>query len=751
MGDRHMFSDLHSRGHGHSDLPMDYINRMLNRHSRSTSRPYQRPHSRPPPPPAASPQTSPRRQEKSSAPRQHMRKHHRLKMTSFTGPWTDDVDALKKAVQSMPDQYKSSFSSASNEVLEKVCDPEVLHVWETDSDIDNMLQLTSVIAKLCNLGTRKEKGANASDGAMVIIAEEKSGRNNFARICQLVEHLTCANGKKHLDGTVAAFGTIVVVIGWNNSIRSDNTGKEVDSTVKRINIAIERVFKMSSTKKELIWHHGPVVHFLLTWINKTSSTLRSALSAISITGSLNLTDSVKPSPAGRANTLPDLTCLETYARKLDIPILFLDPASQLLNFPHLASYMYYFAYYINTFLPSSLSRPHLHKAQDSLVTFAFQILGASKAKYGETVVKAVKAHLDPGAAKKWARQCVDARNYEKSKCRAAGAEQGIHRAVQIADSPFSLFFSSSCPSLPAFSRLAVGPAALGSIEFHTAAPVNIDFSQSRMRPANPATCYILLPAHAQDKDKVTHRTQGLMMAVLERVRQEKGNPDLASGEAEMWAAVRKACEWAFNEAKSGMPKGVGEKVKFVREKLGKGTWGCVMNGSQGGDSSGGDGKGISEAARANRDAVRAYGAGGSQFGQVHGFGGQPQQQQMGFGQHGFRGQPQHFAQHQTPQIPFAQPQQGMAAPPNSPGVGQPMPQQGMFAPPQVQGHGFGALPAQNHGYGPVRMIDDAYAQVQGVGGGGGGVYTGPPPPIRQAGRRGGGRGGYSQSMGGNWM
>jgi len=674
-------------------------------------------------------------------------------MTSFTGPWADDVEALTKAVQSMPDQYKSSFSSASKDVLKKVCDSDVLHVWETDSDIDNLLQLTSVIAKLCNLGTRKEKGANLSDGSMVIIAEEKSGRNNFARICQLVEHLTCASGKKHLEDTVAAFGTIVVVRGWNNSIRSDNAGKEVDSTVKRINIAIERVFKMSSTKKEVIWHHGPIVHFLLTWINKTSSTLRSALSAITVTGSLDLTDTIKPSSAGRANTLPDLTCLETYAKKLDIPILFLDPASQLLTYPHLASYMCYFAYYINTFLPSSLSRPHLHKAQDSLVTFAFQILGASKSKYGDTVVKAVKSHLDPSAAKSWARQCVDARNYEKSKCRASGAEDGIHRAVQIADSPFSLFSPSR--DLPAFSRLAVGPAAPGSTELHTAAPVNIDFSQSRMRPANPAVLHVLLPARAQDRDKVTHRTQGLMMAVLERVRQEKGNPHLTGGEGEMWAAVVKACEWAFGEAESGMPKGVGEKVKFVREKLGKGTWGCAMGGGKGGEGNGN--KRISEAARANRDAVKVYGAGGNTFGQPHGFAGQMQVQHMAFGQQGFRGRQQFpFAQHQTPHIPFTQPQQGMAAPPNSPGMAQPMPQTGMFAPPppppQVQGQGYGAPPppqgygaltAQNHGHGPVRMIDGAYAQAQGVSGR-------PPPPIRQA-SRGGGRGGYSQSMGGNWM
>lgn len=224
----------------------------------------------------------------------------------------------------------------------------------------------------------------------------------------------------------------------------------------------------------------------------------------------------------------------------------------------------------------------------------------------------------------------------------------------------------------------------------------------------------------------------------------------------MWAAVRKACEWAFSEAKSGMPKGVGEKVKFVREKLGAGTWGCVMGGGKGGGGGGGEG-GISEAARANHDAVRAYGKGGNTFGQPQGMG-----QHMGFGgqpQQGFAPQQQvPFGQHQTPQMPFAQTQQGMAAAPNSPGVGQPIPQQGMFAP-QVQGQGYsapppqgyGALPAQNHGHGPVRMIDDVYAQAQGVSGGGGGGYAGPPPPIRQASRGGGGRGGYSQSMGGNWM
>jgi hypothetical protein len=64
-------------------------------------------------------------------------------MTSFNGPSSSDLVAFKKSVQSMPDQYKSSFASVSKETLEKLCEPDVLHVWETDSDIENLLQLTS--------------------------------------------------------------------------------------------------------------------------------------------------------------------------------------------------------------------------------------------------------------------------------------------------------------------------------------------------------------------------------------------------------------------------------------------------------------------------------------------------------------------------------------------------------------------------------------------------------------------------------
>jgi hypothetical protein len=716
MSNRHTPFDVYNRGHSHVDpFSMDYINRALDRYSRSSRRSHNTHFSAPPPSPAPIHQI---RSPRHDTHRPHKRKHRRHKMTAFNGPWSQDLDALKKAVQSMPDQYKSSFVSASKDTFEKVCDPDVLHVWESDSDIDNLFQLTSLIAKLCNLGTRKTKGANAGDGSMVIIAEEKSDRNNFARICQLVEYLTGADGKKHLDGAVVAFSSIVVVRGWNNSVRVEKGRQEAENTVKRTNTVLERVFKMGNfAGKKIVWHHGPVIQFLLHWINTTTPALRSGLAAITITGSLDLTTSVAPSIPGRSNTLEDLKLLESYATKLSIPVVFLDSTSLGLTYHHLNTYMYYYAYYIWTFLPPSILRPHLHAAQDSLVTFAFRLLGASKNKYQGDVVKKVKATLDPSIARKWARTCVDKASYEKKKCRNAGSEDGIHGMVQLADAPFLRFNHDKTNALPAFARLAVGPAAAASQASYTAAPVSISFATSKIRPSYPTPFHILIPSKdADDTDKITAHVQGLMMAVLERVRQEHATPPPFSGnEIAMWKETRKAVEYALKKSDEGVPKKVSERVQYVREKMGRGTWGYLVGCDAKEEGDGDGGSGIGEAARANRAAEKVYG--GQQMG---GFGGGAQQ---------------------IPGFGAGTAQQGMVAPPNSPGLGQPLPmsagaQQGVYPPATQLGYGYGATP---RGCGQQQHGDLAYAQSQGVGvsagqfGRGGGAY----PPA--------------QSMGGPWM
>jgi len=687
---------------------MNYINRFIDRHSpthppRNTGRSVQPPNS---------PATSPHRHRSRSHSHHRRKHHHREKMTSFNGPWSGDLDAFKKSVQSMPDQYKSSFAAASKSTLEKVCAPGVLHIWETDSDIDSLLQLTSVIAKLCDLGVRKNKGANESDGSMLIIAEESRSRNNFGRICQLVEYLTEADGKKHLEGTVAVFSKIVIVMGWDNSILSGQQ-EALGKTVKRVNTAVEQVLKMGGLKK-IVWHHGAVLHFLLQWINMTTSPLRSALSAITITGSLNLADGIAPSVSGRANKLPDLERLEQFAKKLDIPVVFLDAPSQLLNFEYLGTYVYYYAYYINTFLPASLLRPHLHKAQDELVTFAFRLRAASEGRYGSDAVKMVQKHLDASKAKHWARMCVSKENYEKSKCRAAGKDEAIHHAVQLADSPFALLAHGA--GVPAFARLAVGPASASVQDYYTAAPVNIAFTKSQIRPTSPATFHILIPQSSQDLEKVTNRVQGLMMAVLERVRQEKGNPVLGDTEKGMWNAVVKACEWAIGGCdESKMPKGVAKKVGFVKGKLREGTWGFALNPPKDG------GKTVANSAAAVAampEPNRTYGF-GQNTQQTRGshlaYNGAERQQQM----------PQQDYGGGMPQGPMPSPVQGAAYAQQMPGQ---MPAQGMF----TGGHGHGHVQGQEYGGGHFPGGQSAVL------------------PSHRGFEHGGRGGGYPQSMGGPW-
>jgi hypothetical protein len=656
------------------------------------------------------PATSPRHCSSCSQ-SQHRRKHrHREKMASFNGPWSSDLDTFKKSVQSMPDQYKSSFANASKSTLEKVCDPKVLHIWESNSDADGLLQLTSVIAKLCDLGVRKHKGANDGDGSMLIIAEESRSRNGFGRICQLVEYLTGADGKRHLEGTVVVFSKIVVARGWDNSILSGQEEALV-KTVKRVNTAVERVLKMSGLKK-IVWHHGAVLHFLLQWINITTSSLRSALSAITITGSLNLTECIAPSAAGRANTLPDLERLEQYAKKLDIPVVFLDAPSQLLNFEYLGTYIYYYGYYINTFLPNSLARSHLHKAQDELITFAFRLRGASEGRYGSDVVKMVQKHLDANKARHWAKMCVSKESYEKSKCRAAGKDETIHHAVQLADSPFALLASGA--GVPAFARLSVGPACASTQDYYTAAPIKIAFAKVRIRPTSPATFHVLIPQSSQDLERVTNRIQGLMMAVLERVRQEKGNPVLSDTEKGMWDAVVKACEWAIGGCdESNMPKGVAKKVGFVKGKLREGTWGFALNPPKN--------RGVAATTNTNAGTAmlepnRTYGFGQStqQTRGSHSTYTGTQQQQI----------PQHGCGAGLPQGLLPSPVQGISYAQQVPSQ---MPTQGMYAGGQGQARG------QQYGN---RCFGGGQAAVI--------------PSRHGFGHGGSGGGGHPQSMGGPW-
>jgi hypothetical protein len=542
---------------------------------------------------------------------------------SFVGPWSKTLDDLHTSIKSMPPKYKSDFNTLSEASLAAVCNISHMHVWETDSDIDNLLQLTLCIIKIrTTAGMANTTGIpskNAGPG-MVIITEVKPDRDNFARVCGLVKHITGVEGRYHLDNTVCAFGGIVVVRGVDNrhvplptkdgSMQyAENVRKEVDIAVKRINVAIERVFKLdifkSSFNRKIVWHHGPVIHFLLHWINNTTSVLRSSLTGITIQSALSFSsgNGIQPSALGRLNTLPALAKLEEYTKTLGISAIFLDNTAQLITFEYLATYMYFFGYYINTFLPSSLSLPHLYRAQDRLATFAFRLWGACQSTYESDVVSFVQKNLQPQTARAWANNCIDPRSYTKEACQAAAEDKEIHHAVQLADSPFETFLSSSYSSfsrtgigLPAFSRLMIGPAQPTPSQYSIAVPLQISYTGSttaQFRAAAPSSLRLMLPSpslptatHLPDAtgkaeqqarlETITARIQGTMMAVLERVRQDKGMPVIEDREREMWKEVVKAVGVALEGTRGRLPRGVGEKLVFVQQKLVQGTWGYAL-------------------------------------------------------------------------------------------------------------------------------------------------------------------------------
>lgn len=646
-------------------------------------------------------------------------------MSQFSGPWCRDLASLKKSCSSIPSGTGTAFTSASNDTIEIFCEADVLHVWESDSDIDSMLQLTSVLAKICDLGVREPKDVVKEwKGAMIVIADDSRGRENFTRLCELIEYLTGVTGSKRLEGTVCAFAntTIVVVRGWDYRPSSNGTANHhVERVVKRVSTVLERALSASKTRK-IVWHHGAIIGTLLSFINTTTSSLRNAMVGLTVTDALHLTTRVKPSPAGRSNTLPDLQRLQSYAKRLGVPVLFLDSSTQSITSPNLGTYMYFFAYYIHTFLPSSLIRPHLHAAQDELMTFAFQLRGASERRYGLDVVSVLKKHLDP-RSKTWARRCIDPRNFGKRECEAAGKESEVHHAVQLADSPFSLFKSTVAEEdggVTAFARLAVGPASPAAAvqEVFTAAPVDISFSTSRLRAHHPCNFYVLLPKSDVTEENITNRVQGLMMGVLERVRQEHGNPTFSSNERRMWKDVVKTCSWALKGCEGKMPDQIAEKVKFVQEKLTKGTWGYVV-GAPGEETNVAAAAGDDSGAASANAAAHAAFAGAGQNAHTQGYGQQQMQMPSGYTGHGQQGMmnlPQVPAANYQSLHPFAQGQ-----PPNRHvGVEPAMYQQGLangYAQGQPNGYRHSVNPLEyGHasqmpgGYPPTPQ--EGYAQVK---------------------------------------
>ncbi|KAF2744487.1 hypothetical protein M011DRAFT_488830 [Sporormia fimetaria CBS 119925] len=544
--------------------------------------------------------------------------------STFTGPWATSLDQFQKSLASMPPQYQEAFATLSTSTRATMCDKTVLHVWETDSDLANLLQLAQVIVKVRSLTTYIPQAsgngaAQSVPAGMIILTHNGPGRDNFGRVCELVQHIMETKGRSHLNGGVRSFGGIKVVRGVNNTHTPDpktgnytdrETETEARKAVERVNKAITRVFESGAYPiRKLIWHQGPVIHFLSFWINNTTQSLRSSVAGISVCGILDFSPTnssassttppihLPPIPStvknGTYNQTPDLHRLHTYARKLSIPVLLLSASALHITHQNLATYMYFYSYYIHTLLPRSVLSAHKNLAYDALISYSYRLYSAVLQTQKPTsftpkaIPAAIKRHLTPTHASPWTRACLRPETYaDKQVNQNTIRDNQIFTALQLADAPLLPFKFGP----EAFARLMTGPAAEGMVEHYAAVPIDLSPSSStegnedwKMRVSNSGPFHVYLPTstgaqpdctHAQSEvEKATARIQGMMIGVLQLVRQgKKGTPDIAPEDRAVWEEVSQACAWALGECKGKLPKGVEEKVVYVVKALKGGTW-----------------------------------------------------------------------------------------------------------------------------------------------------------------------------------
>ncbi|KAF2734874.1 hypothetical protein EJ04DRAFT_601998 [Polyplosphaeria fusca] len=536
----------------------------------------------------------------------------------ISGPWCKDFESLKKSIVTMPEKYKDTFDYASGLSLAAVCEPSALHIYEMDSDLDSLLLLTQVVLRVRASNTyvpQVNKAGIVVPNGMIVLVEKKAGTDDFARIYQQMEYLTQEQGHLHLSDTYCSFGAIAIVKGIDNTKAPNKDGKypaaaadEVDSAVQRLKIAITRTIEKSTAGleriKNIIWHHGPVIHFLNHFIAHTDASIRNRFKAITIHNCLDFTKGILPSTlSNKLNKIQDFNRLESYLKRLSITATFLDSKTQGIHHDGLSIYIFYYAFYINTLLAPTLTHAHHLLVLDSLLLFSYRLHGAAHRLPPSTITSNLRSHL-PTHHLTWAHRSTNPSNYTKPLCQSAGTDAQIHHATALSHAPFAPLRPTLPSTFPALSRLFIGPAAaLVAAEYYLSIPLALDWRGMQIRVDSRSVWRLHVPhpafavasaAHPDapnSEGNITERVRGTFGGVIEALRGQRGEPGVPGSWKGVWEDVRAACGWALEGCEGRLPKGMGEKVRFVGEGLRRGVWVAVLERAvaMGGGGGGGGG------------------------------------------------------------------------------------------------------------------------------------------------------------------
>jgi len=514
------------------------------------------------------------------------------------------LDELLGQIRDPSAPYKPALERLAIDTASIVCDRRLLHVFETDTKLDNLIHLTFLID---NLDKHKKyiprpgkPGSDVSDIGVIVV--EGNGQLNFSRVCALVTHLLREEGTKHAQGQVMEYSCVWVVRGFNYDHSVSNDGgysqsgtEEARNATRLISSTIDRAFAtgQGKMKDKLVWHHGPVVHFLNYFIAKTTDKIRNALSAVTVMSPVTLnSQSLSIRSNARRNRVAHLETLATYLNRLGIFAVFLDHNAQLLAHSAPNAYLPRWGLHHRALLPPSLYLDHLSHGLDTLVRHAFQLYAHTNRVYGNNIITIIKSQLNPKTAKAYVRTCMNPDSYTEKACRKALSDREMVQSYYLADAPLL----PHPTGISALARLWVGPGSEaygGTLGLDRKPNPYVGIPIEYTLTTEPMTVHIaapspfrlwICPAEGDGVNEATVRTQTAWITTVERLRwrnqgQDTGGTQLIWERVKAsWAEVAKVVEKALERVagKTG-DEGVEARVKAIRELIGgAGHWAWSM-------------------------------------------------------------------------------------------------------------------------------------------------------------------------------
>ncbi|OCL11318.1 hypothetical protein AOQ84DRAFT_437783 [Glonium stellatum] len=476
-------------------------------------------------------------------------------VTSYESPWAESITELQSFIDKMPESINHVFQSHSKQATEAITSNDHLHVYQTYSDIDYLLQTAILIYQLHSLYTyvpqKNSLGRKVPAGA-VIIADDFE--RCFEKVILLMKHITGEDGEAHCKGNILVFDTIAIVRGTDPTMlpgpdgmySQEETHENAMAAMHRVVTSIENVSKITG-KKYIVWHHGPYIHFLNFFFKTVRPAMRQRFVAITVMAAVKSNDEgVSHRISQSINTTDCWERLYRYGTAMRIPVVLLDNSAQMIEAPHLTRTFPRFGDAFIMLFPYDIWYPHVASQMDVICMYMFRLAAAIAGKSGVDCVERIKSSLNQGLAKQWARGSINPIYFSPEACEMQNCLWSMKRIRWLVDLPIR----QKAEALDPMCRVEVGPGRpTNDIE---SVRVELDFANKTASISSSSPLYLLKARHL-NRDEASLRLQGFFQEYVVRCINSPPDGGNRLGEimpikiAEAWMDLRKVCLGLFGE------------------------------------------------------------------------------------------------------------------------------------------------------------------------------------------------------------